>query len=490
METNVTSKRLDPVPSMLIESMRDIGYSFETALADIIDNSLAADATEIRIEARATPEPIVAICDNGHGLTHDELFSSMRMGSADPRKLRNENDLGRYGLGLKTASFSQCRKMTVLSRKSGSYSAFAWDLDLVVKTNEWYVLEIADCKEIPFNELLQDGDGTLVVWENIDRIGDSAKDKHSLESVFNRQVSEAEEHIALVFHRFLATERGYKKVTMTLNGVPIEPLDPFNSQHEATIIHPVEPVSEGVTVQSFTLPHSSKYSSKEEYEKYGLVGGYQKNQGIYLYRARRLIIYGTWFNLAKKTALTQLCRVKIDIDNNHDEDWKIDVKKVSAQLPEEVRATVRNLINTFNSPSKKVYRRRGARQTSASLYPVWKAVKDNGGIAYRINREHPNIAGALLELDAEDAKHLEVLFRLIESGFPTESLYYELSNNPESVTTPPIEESDLAEISNSFFGMMKSQGNEDEKILNIMRSLDIFEGRWGSVLEALGIEEQ
>ena len=258
METNVTSKRLDPVPSMLIESMRDIGYSFETALADLIDNSLAADATEIRIEARATPEPIVAICDNGHGLTHDELFSSMRMGSADPRKLRNENDLGRYGLGLKTASFSQCRKMTVLSRKSGSYSAFAWDLDLVVKTNEWNVFEIADRKEIPFNELLQDGDGTLVLWENIDRIRDSAKDKHSLESVFNRQVSETEEHIALVFHRFLATERGYKKVTMTLNGVPIEPLDPFNSRHEATIIHPVEPVSEGVAVQSFTLPHSSK----------------------------------------------------------------------------------------------------------------------------------------------------------------------------------------------------------------------------------------
>ena len=155
-----------------------------------------------------------------------------------------------------------------------------------------------------------------------------------------------------------------------------------------------------------------------------------------------------------------------------------------------MRATVRNLINTFNSPSKKVYRRRGAKQTSGSLYPVWNAVRDNGAVAYRINREHPNIAGALLEMDAEDARRLEIVLRLIESGFPTESLYYELSNNPESVTTPSINESDLAEIANSFFGMMKSQGNDDEKILNIMRSLDIFEGKWSSVLEALGIEEQ
>lgn len=490
MTPNVTSKRLDPVPSMLIESMRDIGYSFETALADIIDNSLAANATEIRIEARAKPEPIVAICDNGHGLAREELFSSMRMGSADPRKYRRNNDLGRYGLGLKTASFSQCRKMTVLSRKNGSYSAFAWDLDLVVESNGWNILEVGNIGEVPFHELLKSNDGTLVVWENIDRMGDNSNSKSSIESVFNRQVSEAEEHLALVFHRFLIAERGHKKINMFLNGVPIEPLDPFNSQHEATIIHPVEPVSEGVTVQSFTLPHSSKYTSKEEYERYGLRGGYQKNQGIYLYRARRLIIYGTWFNLAKKTTLTQLCRVKIDIDNNHDEDWKIDVKKVSAQLPEGVRAAVRNLINTFNSPSKKVYKRRGAKQTSDSLYPVWNAVKDNEGIVYRINREHPNIAGELLRMDAEDAKRLEVVFRLIESGFPTESLYYDLSNSAEHVTTPTINESDLAEIANNFFEMMKSQGNEDEKIINIMRSLDIFEREWGLVLQTLGIEEQ
>lgn len=490
MTSNTTSKRLDPVPSMLIESMRDIGYSFETALADIIDNSLAANATEIKIEARATPDPIIAICDNGHGLTRDELFSSMRMGSADPRKCREKSDLGRYGLGLKTASFSQCRRMTVLSRKNEVYSAFAWDLDLVVEKNEWNVLEIGNIGDIPFHDLLESNDGTLVIWENIDRIGDVLEDKKSLESVFNRQISEAEEHLALVFHRFLTSERGYKKVTMFLNSVPIEPLDPFNSQHEATIIHPIEPVSEGVTVQSFTLPHSSKYTSKEEYERYGLRGGYQKNQGIYLYRARRLIIYGTWFNLAKKTTLTQLCRVKIDIDNNHDEDWKIDVKKVSAQLPEGVRATVRNLINTFNSPSKKVYKRRGAKQTSDSLYPVWNVVRDNGGIVYRINREHPNIAGELLRMDVEDAKRLEVVFRLIESGFPTESLYYDLSNSPESVATPTISESDLTEIAVNFFGMMKSQGNEDEKILNIMRTLDVFEEKWSSVLDALGIKEK
>ena len=124
---------LDPEPSILIESLRDIGYSFNSALADIIDNSITAEATDISVLAIPDDDFRIAVIDNGVGLSRDNLKRAMRLGSSDPRKERAQNDLGRFGLGLKTASFSQCRRLTVVSRNEGKTSAFTWDLDLVAK---------------------------------------------------------------------------------------------------------------------------------------------------------------------------------------------------------------------------------------------------------------------------------------------------------------------------------------------------------------------
>jgi len=481
---------LDPIPSMLIESMRDIGYSFETALADIIDNSIAAGARNVLIETRTTPELALAIADDGVGLSKVELLESMRMGSADPGCVREATDLGRFGLGMKTASFSQCRRLTVLSKKTGELTGYSWDLDHVVECNKWELLEVEPDKAQQWGESIPKENGTIILWEKIDRIAGPNTDKNDVERAFLRQVQEAKEHLSLVFHRFLVNEPGHQKISIYLNGGEIDPLDPFNSKHDATIIGPREPVSEGVVVQSYTLPHQTKYKSKSEYERYGLRGGYLKNQGIYLYRARRLIIYGTWFNLAKKTALTQLCRVKVDIDNCHDEEWKIDVKKVSAQLPEEVRSMVRNFINTFNAPSKKVYRRRGAMQVADNLYPVWNSVTDNGHVMYLINREHPLVAMLVNELDEDDHKKFETMLKVIESGFPTEAMFYEISKNPEGVETPPLEDSELKDISNQIFAVLKAEGCDDEEVLAKMKSMSVFADRWAEVKKALGIEEE
>lgn len=481
---------LDPIPSMLIESMRDIGYSFETALADIIDNSIAAGARNVLIETRTTPELVLAIADDGVGLSKTQLVESMRMGSADPGHIREATDLGRFGLGMKTASLSQCRKLTVLSKKDGEVSGYSWDLDHVVESNKWELLEIEPKKAQPWIKFIPKDNGTIVLWEKIDRIASPNADKNDIERTFIRQVKEAKEHLSLVFHRFLVNEPGHQKISIRLNGGEIEPIDPFNSKHDATIIGPEDPVSEGVVVQSYTLPHQTKYKSKSEYERFGLRGGYLKNQGIYLYRARRLIIYGTWFNLAKKTALTQLCRVKVDIDNRHDEEWKIDVKKVSAQLPEEIRSRVRNFINTFNAPSKKVYRRRGARQVADNLYPVWNSIIDNGRVMYLINRQHPLVATLENELDKDDLKKFETMLKVIESAFPTEALFYEISKNPEGIETPPLEDGDIKDISNQIFAVLKAEGCDDEEVLAKMKSMSIFVDRWTEVKKALGIEEE
>lgn len=477
--------RLEPEPSILIESLRDIGYSFNSALADIVDNSITADASEIRVLAIPDDEFRIGIIDNGTGLCKSDLKQAMRLGSTDPRQERALNDLGRFGLGLKTASFSQCRRLTVVSRHMGETAGYTWDLDLVVEQNEWNVIERNDLETIPFiNEL--GNSGTLVLWEKLDRLTGS---RGSGRVDYTRIISEAQDHLALVFHRYLAGEKGLRRIALKVNNFEVEPIDPFNSKHKATQASPIERICPGVTMQAFTLPHRSHYDSQLEYEKYGLNGGYLKNQGVYLYRAKRLILYGTWFGLSKKTALTQLTRVQIDIDTNQDEIWKIDVKKVSAQMPEVVRARIKTLIATIGAPSRKAYRRRATRLTSPEVYPTWNVEQSGEKRLYRINRTHPVIANLRDTLDAEDSESLETVLSLIESSFPTESLFYDFSNNEESVAFASLEDAEFRDAAQTFFSALKQAGHEEETILSIMQNAEPFQSRWKDALDALGIEE-
>ncbi len=477
--------KLEPEPRILIESLRDIGYSFNSALADIIDNSITAGARIVSIYAIPSDNFQVAVIDDGDGLSRDDLMQAMRLGSANPRQDRKPNDLGRFGLGLKTASFSQCRRLTVASKFNGVISAFTWDLDTVVANNEWTVIEPDSLADIPFVDELAVS-GTLVLWEKVDRIEGN---KIISNMNYERVISEAQDYLELVFHRYLAGEQGLKRIEMSVNNRQLMPIDPFNVKNPATIQHPKEAVCPGVTMQAFTLPHRSNYCSQSEYDKFGLPGGYLKNQGVYLYRAKRLILYGTWFGIAKKTALTQLARVKIDIDVNHDEEWKIDVKKVSAQLPEEVRARLKQLISSIGAPSKKIYRRRGARLTSPSVYPGWNSIKSGDKTIYCINRDNPVISSFAEGLDDIDRTTFKSVLAFIESSFPTESLFYELSNNEEAVQFETMSDDDYVKTAKTFFAALKQTGKTDDEALGIMRATDIFSKDWDKTLKALGIEE-
>lgn len=481
----VNEIKLDPEPGILIESLRDIGYSFNSALADIVDNSITAHAINIRVLAIPADEFKIAIIDDGDGLSRNNLMQAMRLGSTDPRQERTLNDLGRFGLGLKTASFSQCRRLTVCSRKNGVVSAFTWDLDLVVANNEWTVIERQAVDEIPFLRELGSC-GTLVLWEKLDRLGES-KDSGKVD--FARLISEAQDYLALVFHRYLAGERGLKKIQISVNNLVLEPIDPFNTQHKATQASPLEVVCPGVTIQAYTLPHRSNYASVQEYDQYGLPGGYLKNQGVYIYRARRLILFGTWFNLMKKTALTQLSRVRIDIETSQDEFWKIDVKKVSAQMPEIVRSRLKALIQTIGAPSKKVYKRRGAKLTSPDVFPIWQLTVNGEKSNYRINRDHPVIQGILSSFDSADSKSIETLISLIESTFPKDSIFYEISRNEEGVEFPSMEDDEFAIAARSFFAALKQTGKEEEIVISMMAKSEPFASRWEETKKVLGIEE-
>lgn len=223
MQEIVVSRRADATPhaAALIEGLRDIGYSLETAISDIIDNSITAGAHRIDIVTETySDEPYIAIIDDGLGMTEDELVAAMRPGSRNPLATRDEPDLGRFGLGLKSASFSQCRRLTVVSRRSGQTSAAIWDLDDVAERNEWAVQLPDHFDLIPGIEKLGQH-GTLVLWQKLDRLnGGYSHSAAKRAEVINHRIAETERHLRLVFHRFMEDA---KPMRILLNGRLLRP---------------------------------------------------------------------------------------------------------------------------------------------------------------------------------------------------------------------------------------------------------------------------
>jgi hypothetical protein len=433
-----------PDPAILIEAMRDIGYSLETAVADIVDNSISAEATTIEMFAPPGDSPVLAILDDGNGMTESELLRAMHLGSRSPLEERARTDLGRFGLGMKTASFSQCRRLTVVSRKDGQTTAARWDLDHVAATHAWLVQIPDDPMLVPFSDRLNEH-GTLVLWENLDRVVEH--DEEGFDSGhFNTRLDEMREHLELVFHRFLSHEQGKVRVTIKLNNSEFSPHDPFMQSHDHTLADPEERIRIGdseVIVQSFTIPHH-RHLKGTQWDRAGRAGGHHKNQGFYVYRERRLILYGTWFRLAGKSELTKLSRIRVDIPNTLDAQWKIDVKKASAQPPALVRKHLARIRDEIVKTSRRVFRSRGAQQLAdPERLPLWNRELDNGVIRYRINGHNPLVLRFRERLGTNDATEFARMLDAISAGFPVEALFSDYGSNPHAVDNAALPADEL-----------------------------------------------
>lgn len=478
-KTTTKTVKAAPHASMLIESMRDIGHSLQSALADIIDNSITAGAETIALFAdTGHASPRFGILDDGRGMTEAQLLDAMRPGSRSPLDARHSRDLGRFGLGMKTASFSQCRRVTVVTSQAGQVHAARWDLDYVAKVNDWLVEIPQDPLKTPWADQLG-ANGTLVVWEKLDRLTENDSTKEAQQHLI-RRLDETIDHLELVFHRFLAGEKGTKKVAITLNQRALIPLDPFHSAHIATMPGPIEHIKvrgHDVVVQAFTLPHHKKVSAAD-WERYAGRDGYTRNQGFYVYRGKRLIIHGTWFGLARQMELTKLARVRVDMPNDLDDDWKIDVRKSSAHPPRNVRDRLRHIIETIGAGSRRVYSSRGKRLLDESRVPVWQRIQDKNEIRYRVNPEHPLLLEFLEKLTGPTKRDFLAIVELTGAGLPIDSLFADIGAQPEGVAGSMMSaEAHRRAVEVTYHHLVRS-GLSATDVADMFRSTEPFRSSW------------
>ena len=460
MGSKVTNR---PSAFYLMDSMRNIGYSFNSALADIVDNSISAGAKNINIIVPADPNNLyLGFLDDGKGMNGDDLRIAMRYGSKGKEQERDEMDLGRYGLGLKSASLSQCRKLTVASKIQGKLFAACWDLNVVAESEEWTLLELDDeeINSLPSIELLKAKEqGTLVLWQDFDTIRQSygGLEYKGLIDLMD----EALDYLSLIFHRFISGHG----VNIAVNALSLDPLDPFLEKHHKTEIGKVNDITvqdkngvdRHISVTTYLLPYL-KDLTEEDMQALGGARKLASMQGFYVYRNERLIIYGTWFRMSYRSELAKYARIKVDIPATLDEIWKIDIKKQSAELPPAIKRQLQQCVESAQFSSRRKNKHRlTLKQDDVSS--IWQKNESRSKKAvYRINRDAPLVKTILQQCDLKEAQLIQTLLAAIEQSVPYHDMYTDEANDNIDST---LSEEDMKGITIEAIG-----------ILNILENLD------------------
>ena len=432
-----------PRAMAMLESLRGLGYSTGAALADIIDNSISAGASEVRLDFTWNgPSSRITILDNGRGMSDAELESAMRLGDKNPLDPRSADDLGRFGMGLKTASFSQCRRLTVASIKDGATSCLRWDLDELAANPDggWLLFEGPAQGSKPYTVGLKGRKaGTVVLWEQTDRVvttGFTSNDFHDL-------IDTVESHLAMVFHRLLQGPRA--KLKLLLNGRAVAPWDPFMTGHPAKpwTSPPTNHSTDcgTVTVQAHVLPHRDKLTAAE-FDSNAGPAGWTAQQGFYVYRNERLLVAGGWLGLGNSRAWNReeahrLARIRLDIPNTADADWKIDVRKSTARPPVSLRPWLTLLAENTRERARRVFAYRGSPAPAKGNIPIeqaWRVDRLKAGVRYRIEESHPSVA-AVLANAGELAPLVKSMLRVIEETVPVQRIWLDTVENKETPRT-------------------------------------------------------
>lgn len=401
MEKNNVRKVEEIIPdaARTIASLRDIGYDTPRAIADLVDNSITAGATRVDVTLTFDGEHSwIRVADNGVGMDGISLQEAMRYGSD---REYGTDDLGKFGFGLKTASTSQCRRVTVASRRAGQNhpEVRCLDLEHIEETRSWeiLVLEGAERPELVM-EPIQNCTGTVVLWENLDRIleykdpwGEWARKK------LLNLAAEVDQHLAMIFHRFLAGEvNDHSKLTITINGrSEVEAWDPFCRSEPKTDSFPAKDLKVTgdsgvgfVRVNSYALPAQRDFSSDAAWRRASGPMQWNRQQGLYIYRANRMIQSGGWNRIRAQDEHTKLARMSLDFFPNLDSVFGINIAKAYVNLPLELREQLQPLIAQCARSADQKYRndRPKSGTGGASLIAVpagsTKKFRSDGGMEF------------------------------------------------------------------------------------------------------------
>jgi hypothetical protein len=465
-----------PIAGSMIESLRDIGYTPETAVADIIDNAIFAKAKNVWIDFNwKGKSSTIKFRDDGAGMTEKELIQAMRPGSQSPSEKRDGSDLGRFGLGLKTASFSQCRVFTVISKKeSNPVTYWCWDIDYVIdpETEGWKIVQVAEEEDIKLVEDMTTG--TVVIWENLDRIMEVRKEKLLKEDDFYAVAAKVKRHIEMVFHRYIETG----KLNVIFNETKVAVWDPFLRGETATQPFPEEYLENGsIKVKPYILPHRSKISEDIWTENEDR-GGWDALQGFYIYRNERLLLAADWLGFTRKKSHYKLARIMIDLPNHFDQEWQIDIKKSRARPPVALRQDLKAIVMATIIQAEQIFRHRGKevqRSLPKEFSFVWLETVKDGRYFFRLNRNHPSIAAQLVKL-SDKQRDIEKLLRLIEETVPGPAIIAKENEYPDSMIRPfekrPSEE--IVSLMKELFRGWKGQGHDDTTAKNKLLMTEPF----------------
>lgn len=348
-------------------------YTFETAIADVIDNSIEAEATHVEIEIDFKTESVL-IMDNGNGMTDGVHKESMKF--AAETRAYSRKDLGKFGTGMKAASLSQASRLTVATRPKGSDKIFVRCLDRahIIATNDWnkltLVLEPSDLPELALSHLKR-SHGTVIIWDDLSRLSESRGVKAAeKEKELLKATNATDLHLSMIFHRFLSGQTiNNERVEIKINGNVIEPYDPFARDEKTWAVEPTKILVNGFPVNlcGFVLPPEKEWSSSKNHKEHGRPKGWNDSQGFYIYRNDRLIQWGTWLRTRKAEPHVSLARIALDFTSDLDEVFSVTVDKSKVTLPEVIKDRIDVPVQQIVKKAKDRYRSKSSGLDGSAL---------------------------------------------------------------------------------------------------------------------------
>lgn len=424
-----------PNPEYLIKSIAEQGYSLETSLADLMDNSISAKADKIEVLIDTDSEPFkLFLADNGQGMTEKELSNNMQFPSNSPEDSRSNSDLGRFGLGMKTASFSQTRKFTVLSKKKGEnkYHGRTWDVDFL-KANGWKIIINSD-EEVArlmyqYNQLSKEflkrfndyEPNTIVIWEGLYKF-ENYLEEGNRKDALKREITEiTSDYLALVFHRFM--EKSINPLKIRINNTIVSPFNPFpEEEKDFRQIEPKQSAfrSDVIKIEGFVLPSRAITESKKSLTKWTTkYRGLMDMEGLYIYRADRIILFGGWNGIVKKAPRLQLARLRVEVGNSVDHLLHLNVAKSQIVVPHELRNAFEDYIGELKIEAEREYYNRGIRKFSGTKtqnhVQLFVRSYSNKGSILEVNYNFPLVKNLQESLNKKQKSQLNLLLRMINT---------------------------------------------------------------------------